>query len=475
LRGLEYVGIKKVGRDYLVNEAPLDEKKIYAVATTDFIGAGDTGYPDFKAAALSPKTRPDQFPESFKAISSIVCGALYHDDPDRHCLGGITRDDYLDQTIAEAAPSYEHPGFASKLWELFPFKWPGKTAFEPQEQKAQHHPIWMLSLKNFSVGFLSLSNNLTDAELGQKFTAVSTSGVTAKKSHTITIGLGTRLSRSSHLNELFVATGLDYSEQSIGDVAPNISQLKNRLTGDAGLIRNIRGGRSKDRVGIAFALHAETQLQQPFATFTLGTKESLKITQNRSVLLLPRIGLRWQNGANFFEVGGQVGREIHALSGYRFNTQGVIVECLPTATQTFAACITKLSTLPMTAITKDSVATAILQSRPRAGLYWKYGLSIPLGSKVKYDLNQDGNQEADFFFNFHQDKATDTRFLDRSTHSLKFTIWPSFSIGPTLRFLLYQNKVNRDFLFQKQFGFEANFSFNLFNPREKKIQIKHKP
>ena len=129
----------------------------------------------------------------------------------------------------------------------------------------------------------------------------------------------------------------------------------------------------------------------------------------------------------------------------------------------------------MTAITKDSVGTALLRSRPRAGLYWKYGLSIPFGSKVKYDLNQGENQEADFFFNFHGDNATDTRFLDRSKHSLKFTIFPSFSIGPSLQLLLYQNKVNGDFLFQKQFGLEANFSFNLSNRREKLVQIEHKP
>jgi len=222
-------------------------------------------------------------------------------------------------------------------------------------------------------------------------------------------------------------------------------------------------------------LHAETPLRQPFAIFTLGTKDPLKITQNRSVLLLPRIGMRWQNGDNFFEVGGQVGTEIQAFGGYRFNTQGSIVECLPSATRTFATCITENSTPPMTAITKDSGATTILQSRPRAGLYWKYGLSIPFGSKVKYDINQQGNQEADFFFNFPQDNSADTRFLDRSKHSLQFTILPSFSIGPSLQFLLYRNKVNHDFLFQKQFGFEANFSFNLSNHREKMVQIKHKP
>jgi hypothetical protein len=130
-----------------------------------------------------------------------------------------------------------------------------------------------------------------------------------------------------------------------------------------------------------------------------------------------------------------------------------------------------LSKPPTTAITKDSAATALSQSRPRAGLYWKFNLSIPFNPKVKYELTQ----EADFFFNFGQDNATDTRYRDISKHSLKFAVWPSLSIGPSLSLLLYKNKVNGDFLFQKVFALETSLSFDLFNRREKVVQIKHKP
>jgi hypothetical protein len=476
--GLVYLGIKKEDKDYLVNEIPLDEKKIYVVATSDYIGAGDTGYPDLAAAALNPKIRPGQFPKEFDTISSLVCRRLFPEKPDaaKFCLHQLMRDDSLDRSTAKAAPPNKQPTLGKRLWKLEPFKWPPASG-EPAgtdnalEQKAQHHPIWTLALRNLSLGFSSLSNNLTDAQIAQKFAGVPTSGVTASKTHTVTVGLDTRLSRTSHRNEFFVAMGIDYKEQSTGDTTPRIFQINNRLTGDAGFIDNTRGGRSQARVGITFTLHAEAPLQHPFTTFTLGTQDRIKIIQNRGVLLLPRIGLRWQNRSNSFEAGAQAGREIHALSGYRFITQGSIIECLPNATETFAACISRLSKPPITAITKDSTATAILKDRPRAGFYWKFGLSIPLGTKVKYQLTQD----ADFFFNFHQDNATDTRYRDNSKHSLKFFIWPNFSIGPSLQLLLYQNKVKRDFLFQKQFGFEASFAFDLFNRREKRVQLEHKP
>jgi hypothetical protein len=50
-------------------------------------------------------------------------------------------------------------------------------------------------------------------------------------------------------------------------------------------------------------------------------------------------------------------------------------------------------------------------------------------------------------------------------------IWKNFSIGPALDLFMYQNKVNRNFLFQRSFGIETNISFDIFNRREKKAQI----
>ena len=92
--------------------------------------------------------------------------------------------------------------------------------------------------------------------------------------------------------------------------------------------------------------------------------------------------------------------------------------------------------------------------------------------RVKYVLDE----EADFLFvNFRQDTSIDTRFRDISKHTLSFSIWPSISIGPTLRLFLYQNKVNRDFLIQKEFGIETSISFDIFNRRETGVQFKYKP
>jgi hypothetical protein len=252
-------------------------------------------------------------------------------------------------------------------------------------------------------------------------------------------------------------------------VSPQIVQINNRVTSDAGLVRALRGGRSQTRVGLALYVHAEAPLQKPFSTFTLSTQDRLRITQERNFLILPRLGLRWLNKGNSFEGGIQAGREINAFAGYSFNTGGTIVTCPPTSTETFASCVNRL--IKAGTVTKNSVASALADNRPRIGLYSRLNLTIPLTSKAKYVFSEEG----DYFFNFHGDTAIDTRLRDISKHSLKFAIWPSLSIGPALQILLYKNKVNGDFLIQRQFGFETTLSFELFNRREKMVQIENKP
>lgn len=493
-RGLVYLGIKKNDKsEYLINEVPLDDNKIYAVATSDYIGAGDTGYPELAAAALDPKTRAGQFPETLELISAVVCRKL---DPTAKCVSEVPRDDYLDQ-IADTPPSQRKPGFVSKVRNLFPFKGPEKTPWKENvsdllDKKIQQRRIWMLSLKNFSVSFNGLNNNDSDASTEQKFGGITTSGVNTKENHTIIVGLDLRLVRSRHKYDLFAATGIDYNEKSTGvpNTTPNVVQNSNRLTGDLGVLWNLWGGRSAVRWGPVFTLHAETQLARPFTMFDLSTKtidadnheitDRLKIFQDRSVLLLARAGLRIQNRTNALEFGFERGRDSKGLTGYSFDTD--TEPCKPTAKETLATCIKNRNKKSPPTVTKDTVATPILQNRRRMGFYWKWNVSIPFHEKVKFELTDEGDL---FFANLAQDIGTDTRFRDLSKSSLKFTIFPSFSIGPSLNLLLYQNQASLDpgtgqpiknsFLSQKTFGFEASFSFNWFNRREAGVQIKHKP
>jgi len=483
-RKLETLGISKdkVTNEYLINGLPLDGKKIYAVATTDFIGAGDTGYPALASAALNPKTYPAAFPEKLVSISSLACRKLFGQQQyaDQYCLDPIISEEYLDETSAPQIEPQRQPSALARFFDGLPFKGPTKTPDATTiggavEQKVQRRSIWMLSLKDLSLAFNSLNNNFTDKEIDEKFSGNPTSSVQAKHSRDFRFGLDLRFSRSSHKRDFYIEPGIDYKRQTTGDTPETVqvSQISNRAFGDAGFVLWRAYGRPVPNIGLNLSLHSETQLQRPFSNFTLdnANKDMLTIYQARSFVVLPRLGFRWQNREHFAEFGIQSGKEFKAFRGYAFDTASGEVQCTVNPLQTIAKCISENSKTA-DGITKDGPVRVLLEDRPRAGVYWKTSFSVPFGPRVKYILTD----EADFLFvSFHKDTSLDTRFRDISKHSLSFSIFPSISIGPTLRLLLYQNKVNRDFLIQKEFGIETRISFDIFNRRETGVQFKNKP
>ena len=498
-RQLEMLGIDtdKATGEFLIKELPIEDTKTYTVATTDYIGVGDTGYPALADAVLNPRPYPGAFPNKLTTLSGAVCRKMFTtpEEANKYCLDDIDRSSYLDETVAPLVPTQKPPSFFKKAWDNFLFRLPPKDALaKPDDfpgalkEMAQRRPFWILSVRNLSFGFTNVANTLTDAELDKDFAGVPVTAVQAHKSNSLTVGLNTRLSHFTHKREFFLAGGIDFKRDSkgISNDEPLITQTVNRIFLDPGVTFSFPG-KSRPNWGIVLSVHLETPFQSPVSTFTLSTQkvvdsvnnikvnDRLDISQDRSIQILPRLGLRLQNKDSFFEGGVQYGYEMRALSGYRFNTPGVLVpvECTLSEAETLATCITNKSKEEVGTITRDSEATAILDNRPRAGLYWKIGFSMPFGEKVKYELEDEGNY---FFVNFHQDTSVDTRLLDISKHRLRFFIWPSVSIGPTYQLLFYRNKGNtQHWLTQKQFTFETVITFDLFNRRERQVQFKNKP
>ncbi len=481
-RTLETLGIRTKNGEHFINELPLDSNRLYAVATTDYIGAGDTGYPDLVKAARNPRTHPAAFNGDLILISSLACRKLFFDDPSaiaKYCLGPVDSDLYLDETTAQQIPPYPPEGKFSRLWDATGLAWPKKRSDSDDpgallENRVQRRSFRAFSLKNFSIGFKDLDNNRTDQSLKDKFAGVPTSGVASKENRTISVGLDMRFSQFADQHEYFSGLGIDYERQSTGDptLATGISLNKNRVFGDIGVVWWRHPGREMPNLGAVFSVHGETQLEKPFSAFNLNTdaKEQIRIPQKRGALVLGRLGVRWQNKTNAFEVGAQFGRELRALKGFHFENPGDNdPECLVNSAQTLEDCISDKSKPSAGLIAPTSIPSALLEGRPRAGIYWNHAFSFPLGSRMKYEVTQD----ADFFFvRFNRDTSIDTRFRYNSKNRLSFMIWPNFSIGPTLDLFMYQNKGdNRSFLFQRTFGIETKLNFDIFNRREKKAQV----
>ena len=480
-RKLETLGIRTENGEHFINELPLDNNRIYAVATTDYISAGDTGYPDLRKAARNPRGHPAAYSRQLISISSLVCRKYFYNNASlisQYCLEPVDGSLYLDETVAEQTPPYPPEGRFSRFWANTGLALPKSrtSSIDPAvglENRVQRRSFRGFSLKNFSIGFKDLDNNRTDQSLQDKFAGISTSGVGSKENRTISVGLDTRFSYFADKHEYFIGLGVDYDRQSTGDptLATGISLNKNRLFLDGGFVWWRHAGRELPNFGPVFSVHGETQLEQPFSAFNLNTDEAeqVRIPQKRGALLLGRLGFRWQNRTNTAEAGVQFGREFRALRGFHFdNPDGNDQECLVSSAQTLDDCIAFKSGPLERSITANSSPSALLQARPRAGIYWNHRFSFPIGSKIKYEATQD----ADYFFvRFHQDTSIDTRFRYNSKNSLRFMIWSNFSIGPALELFIYQNKVNGDFLFQRTLGIETTLNFDVFNRREKKSQI----
>jgi hypothetical protein len=497
-RALVTLGLKADPKSngYLLNEVPVDPNRLYAVATTDFVRAGDTDYPELAAASIGSAAIPSDFDEQLETISSAVCRRLAGDRATTACIGAISRDKYFDKL--SLAPSDQRPGntHLNQIWSWSLFHRPDSTprssqkktittAGEKVQLKVEQRPIWELSVQKFSLGTSGISNNLSDEEIDEKFAGITTPSVTAHRKINWASDLQMRLSRSSHSHELFVSPGVRYNVEYVGisNAPTEVTQLANVSSVDAGV--NLRfPNRSLPHLNTALSLHFETQTTRPFATFVLGTQtivdpvnnvrvdDKLRFRQDRSWTVLPRLGLRWQDRVSFIEAGVQAGKEFNAVDGYRFTRHGLPPDvCLPNSSETIADCVKRKSQLSETAVAKDSTIEVLRSDRYRAGIYWKVSVTVPLLPRVSYVLDDEGEF---FATNFRTDNATDTRFRDYSKHQLKFSVWPSLSIGPAFNVLLYENKINRDFLHQRQFMFQIDMSFGLFNKRDLGSQFKYK-
>lgn len=487
-RGLVKLGIRydKEAGQYLVNEVPVEPSRLYAVATTDYIGAGDTGYPELATDAISAPRQPSQFPNTLASISTIVCRSLYPNEGKNLCYPDLPRDDYFDRTAQKPTDSREGPNFWSRVVALVPFHHPDsaeRSKLDEQRQKGssedaanrkvEERLIWDRSTA-FTFGFNSLINNLSDAAIDENFSGIPTSSVKAHSKHSWNIDLKTSFSRSLHDKEFFIIPELRYNVEYTGraDKSEEVNQISNLITLDSGLAFKL-SDRALPHWELVPSVHLETPTRTPITVFELKTGERKDVAEGRGLTFLPRLGLKWQSRVGSIEIGGQGGWELNALNGYQFKTDGFVITCRPEPARSFAKCVKDESDPSGGHITAQSDAESLRQTKPRAGAYLKTKLTLSPSPKVSYVLENDG----DFFLENpfkDKDNATDTRFRLLSSHKLKFAVFSSLAIGPAYRLFLYENKVNHDFLLQQQFMFDVDFGFDIFNWRGRAKQVRYR-
>jgi 5'-nucleotidase, C-terminal domain len=482
------------GSGYLINGMPLDPNKLYAVATTDYISAGDTGYPDLASGQLEQPIVGTDFGSNLTSISSVVCRSITKASD---CEKDFPARDYFDVLRVEPNDPRKGktPGKQLEIWSIFhrPSKVPGSSeaqaAVGGDEENVQQRSLTDFALNKLSLGFTRLSHTGSDFDVTSNFSGITSPGVNSLSNTILTSDFQATLAESRRRYQLYLSPAYTYNVQYKGqpDDFTQLNQIADLGSLDAGYVGLI-GERSSTKRGpeyLAFAMteHFETPLTAAFNAFTLKTthtgehgeliNDQLRFHLDRSYTLLSRFGLRKKKRVSSIEFGPEWGHEFNALTGINFTTSGTVVPCsAANPKQTIGQCF-KANVAVMRPTT---VVASTRNGQDHTGAYWKVNLTVPFHPRVSYVLTDSGDW---FFVRYATETSTTTLLRDYSQHQLKFTIFPSFSIGPELDVLLYRNKavgsLNGHFLFQDQLIMKAQWSFDLFNSTDKSKQIKYAP
>lgn len=530
-RELLSVGITydAVDKEYFIDGDRLDPTKLYSVATSDFIGGGDTGYPALAAAQIkssslstesdkqssstsagatgsaqqpsSSSAEPSDFDKQLVTISGTVCRGLAGENWVAHCIGPIDRDTYLDvmaRGVVGAEPADMGPSNtpAEQLWEWSLFHRtravPGhssaaearaETLQNTMDQIIEYRPLWDFDLAKATFGVTTLGHSGTDAEVDENFGGIATSGVNSHRFTDWASDFEAQLTRNWRRYQVFARPAYTFNAQYKGEsnASRQINQVANLGMFDLGAAR-LWAERGPEHLDAVFTAHFETPLEETVTTFALKSTvpSSLTFSQPRGYTTLLRAGMRWQRRVSSIEFGPEAGYQRDALEGFNFLANGeVTATCLALSGVSFATCVANYSNPKVTnppTITASSQVTTLLGSRNHAGGYWRTSMTVPFHPRVNYVFTDSGDW---FFVHFATENTTDTRFLDLEEHQLKLNIFPSLSIGPELDLLFYENKtvgpLQGTFLRQDQILMKAEFDFDLFNMRKKVNQIEYAP
>lgn len=501
-RGLITLGITPDAENngYTVNGLPLDPNKLYAVATTDYISAGDTGYPDLATSQVSQPIVGTDFGSTLTSISSIVCRGLLNDKSDTGCEPDYHAQSYFD--FLEVSPVDPREGKTPEkqleIWSIFhprPPAVPGskaaKAATPNVEEAVQQRTLWDFALNKLTLGVTRLAHpGSSDFDIANNFSGITSPGVNSFSSTTITSDFQATWQRNFSQHQIYGSPAYTYNVQYKGqpDDFSQLNQIADLGSFDLGYLYS-GSKRGPERFAYTFSEHFETPLTSAFNAFTLNAthtgehgetiKDQLRFHIDRSYTLLTRPGVRWKKRVSSIEFGPEWGHEWNALTGINFTTGPTFVPCPAIATQTIGQCFKA----NVNAMRPTTVVTTTRNGQDHTGTYWKVNITVPFHPRISYVLTDTGDW---FFVRYSTETSTTTLFRDFSQHQLKLTIFPSLSIGPELDVLLYRNKtvgpvapsaapLRGHFLFQDQLIMKAQWSFDLFNKHEMPKQIEYAP
>jgi hypothetical protein len=492
-RGLVKLGIAHdAARDqYLVNGEPLDDGRLYTVATSDYAGLGDTGYPELISDAAGGPLLPRDFKYvcPLHLVVDLARQTSGEDYDDPRCGEALTGEAYFDH-LEGTPPDTRTDSYGRRLavW-LHPKRrhedpWPKLTALET---KSQLRPEWFFSLSKTTLAFNAIRNNVTEAERQDDFKGVTVPQVQSAKSSFVSVANQVNAGRSWSTVDLFGSYDLAHTRTGTGQKeAPRLlNYAENRLVFELGAFLHFKK-RKFPRFGPQMTFRIETQLFRPRENIGLSDVEKTNLilrysrTWNYQV---PRVGLRVQGRDSQFQAGITLS-SVQRVEAFVFQdpTTGLTQTCMldPRAEGFVPECVKTRSdpTQPTPpTITRNSQVSAELSRVKRRGWYATAKLVLPSGAKVSYVSEHDfellwPNEESDLPSMMYW------RYL--MTHGVRFKIFDNFTLTPKLETFFFKNQSgpnpnDQHFFRQLKWTADLNYSFDWFRGNPGRVTRYKKP
>jgi 2',3'-cyclic-nucleotide 2'-phosphodiesterase (5'-nucleotidase family) len=487
-RGLVTFGIEKaLDGDYLVDGVQLDPTRLYTVATSNHIIAGDTGYPDLFDAQLADvklPAPPQKGEFDNRRISTVVCKGLARPNDCVEGRGLIFAS--TQEQPSEAAPStWQRIG----AWGFKSFGRPNLPTDQKTtspESLALDHPDWRLSLRELSLNFSATRNNLNEVQRVTELAGVSEQGANAAKGHSIDFSSHADWERRARFMDEFVRTQLEYkvtstasttaigSNNTIVSAPPNVSVSKNRAVIDAGFFWHaFTTHKYYPKLGfILQPFRFDTQLVENalevkahFDPSTVTeTQPSFKLPLERTRNFLARGGLRAENAESHVEVGVESGWQVNALQSLIFNTGTCGLEAGSANTLTSCLSSQKVPFDPAT----------IRQNRNTRSLkatYADFDWTVPLPSKFSVELQDEG----ELFGPANGDNSTDTLYRNDAILKTSLPIFANLKLEPGIERFDYENKENHIHLGTWAPILKLTFNFDKYSGGKWGKSIRYQP
>lgn len=468
-RGLAVLGVKKDldSGDYVIDGQFIDDKKIYSVATTDFVTEGDTGYAPLQAADPKPPLMGEL--EHLTRLSALIAQRLGAPQPDVR----IDAADYLD---ASSRAPFDRTGDgvwrqSGRWWVNFLLPNRPIAKATALESSSQQHPLLAISLESLDLKYSDYRHTPHgEKSVNDQFGGAGISELLAPATVDLGYDAQFRVKQSSRWTDLYSFTELHrlrHSEHLLEDPDPatKVTQAANQISQEFGVLVNALpwARRNPSSYKILAAYRRDAVIDDPFQNLKLTDPTN---TEKTGPMIYPvpvpkpltryaKLGLRHQFRDSALEGGILLGQKLHSVS--QFNLSGHRpggtdpLPCPVDVTRSLQKCADDAMMQTYTG------STTALVDHAQNGYFFNSRIHVPLPLGTTKFLS---DQKWQLFRNNDQDVDLDTRYLLRWKLSIELPVFGNLSFAPSWEVLHFRNKQHPRSFNSRRTSLELKYNFD---------------